>query len=84
MHFRVSLVTQPKAGDLLGPEAFRGWGWGVEKWWSKRECSIQRRGHLSFLAYEALEKDGEGWKGQNSGNVVRDVFNVLVLLRIKI
>ena len=56
----------------------------MEKWWSKRECSIQRRGHLSFLAHEALEKDGEGWKGQNSGNVVRGVFNVLVLLRTKI
>lgn len=60
-----------------GPEAFGGLGAG-EKWWGERECSIQRRGHLSFLAYEALEKDGEGWKGQNFANVVRDVFNILV------
>lgn len=50
----------------------------------ERECSIQRRGHLSFLAYEALEKDGKGGGRVKALSVVRDVFNILVLLMIKI
>ena len=32
---------------------------------------------MPFPAYEAME-GGEGWKDQNSGNVIIDVFNILI------